>query len=119
MTTLPQAFPFSRLKLASGEALKWVGYNPTFHRFFIYALAITDAAIYVCSWARFFARWRRYSLSDIHDVRLRGEGGTPAMEFWVGKKRVILSAPFDSHSEDVEFDRAVLRSAVERLQSRG
>jgi hypothetical protein len=116
VTTLPSIFPFSKLKLRDQEELMWVGYNPTFHRFTKYGLAISDAAFYVCSgWV--FARWRRYPLADIAKVTFTGDrDGRPAIEFQVGTRKVVFRTPFDSHAEEVDFDRGVLSKAVDQLR---
>ena len=113
----PSIFPFSKLELRDGEVLRWVGYNPTFHRFWVYGLAITDAAFYVCSRSWLFARWRRYPLADISDVMLAGGEGRPKIEFRIGGKKVTFITPFDSHEDETEFDRGVLLKAVECLRS--
>ncbi len=116
--TLPSTFPFSKLKLPDGEVLWWVGYNPTFHRFWVYGLAITDLAFYLCSRGWLFARWRRYLLAEISDVVLVEGGGRPRIEFRVGEKKVTFVTPFDSHEDETEFDRSVLQKAVDCLRSK-
>jgi hypothetical protein len=117
MTAIPSIFPFSKLKLRDQEELMWVGYNPTFHRFTKYGLAISNVAFYVCSgWV--FARWKRYALADISRVTPTVGGGIrPAIEFQVGIRKVIFRTPFDSHAEEVDFDRGVLLKAVDQLRS--
>jgi hypothetical protein len=117
MIVVPSMFPFSKLKLGEGEVLKWVGSNPTFHRFRTYGLAISDVAFYMCSGAWIFARWQRYALADISTVSLNGIAyGVPRIEFWVAGKKVTFRTPYDSHDEEVEFDRGVLLKATELMQ---
>ena len=119
MTALPEIFPFSRLKLQGHEALEWVGYNPTFHRFTKYGLAISDAAFYVCWRSLIFASWRRYPLSDISNVAFVGdEDRRPELKFQVGSRKMAFRTPIDFHTEDVNFDRGVLFKAAEHLRSK-
>jgi len=119
MTTLPSVFPFSKLKLRDREALEWVGYNPTFHRFTKYGLAISDAAFYVCWQSWIFARWRRYPLVEISNVTFVGDKDSrPALKFQVGRRLLAFRTPCDSHTEEVDFDRGVLSKAAEKLQSK-
>lgn len=49
MIALPKTFPFTQLKLREGETVRWVGFNPTFHRFRVCGLVITDISFLVCS----------------------------------------------------------------------
>jgi hypothetical protein len=118
MIALPTTFPFSRLKLPSGEVLQWVGYNPTFHRFFEYGLAITNVAFYVSSPRWLIARWRRYALTDIADVTLDHKARQPSMHFRVRGRTIRFRAPYDSHSVESQFDWRVLAQALEQLQFR-
>ena len=117
MTVLPPIFPFSGLKLRNREVLRWVGYNPTFHRYSAYGLAISDAAFYVCSRGWLFARWKRYPLPDISDVTFDGDENTSAIKFRVGDKQVTFRTPCDAHHDETEFDRGVLSQAVKYLRS--
>jgi hypothetical protein len=106
MSTLPTAFPFSRLRLGGDrEVLRWTGYNPTFHRFSAYGLVVTDAALYLCPPGWLFARWTRYPLADISGVALSDVSGRPALEFQSHGKRIVFRPRWDSHKEEVEFDR--------------
>ena len=118
MTAIPKIFPFSKLKLREQETLMWVGYNPTFHRFTKYGIAISDTALYLCSRAWVIAIWRRYPLADISDVVFVGDdGGRPAIEFQAGHSIVTFRTPCDLHSEEADFDRGVLSRAADQLNS--
>jgi hypothetical protein len=116
MMSLPAIFPFSKLKLRDGEALQWVGYNPTFHRFTAYGIAITDVAFYACFRAWIFSKWNRYALSEISNALLTEDlFGRPTIEFEAGDRKVAFHAPYDSHKGEVEFDKTVLSKAIELL----
>lgn len=117
MTGLPEIFPFSKLKLPEGEALKWVGYNPTFHRFLAYGLAISDSAFYVCRPSWLFPKWKRYSLFEISDVQVSTSRIRPAIHFRVMGRKVSFRAPFDLHEDERELDRSVLSRAAGYLNS--
>jgi hypothetical protein len=119
VTTLPSIFPFSKLELRKGEVLRWVGYNPTFHRFRSYGLAVSNAAFYVCGPAWIFAKWSRYALSEIADVALVDTGREIGIKFRVGDKKVVVRAPFDSHADDSQFDRQLFSNAIGYLQVEG
>jgi hypothetical protein len=114
---LPAIFPFSRLQLAVGEAVIWVGSNPTFHRFFEYGLVISNVALYLCGPAWLFAWWRRYPLSEMRDVQLSSDGSRPGLRFYVGRKKVSFYTPFDFYSDEMDFDRKVLAKAFLFLES--
>jgi hypothetical protein len=114
---IPSIFPFSKLRLRDRETLQWVGYNPTFHRFTAYGLAITDSALYLCALSWLFARWCRYRLSEISNVECEENRVLPTMTFRVGEERVTFRTPYDSHKEESGFDRKVISSAVEQLCS--
>ena len=119
MTTLPSIFPFSRLKVRDHEALQWIGYNPTFHRFTKYGFVISDVAFYVCWPSCIFARWRRFPLTDISNIELAGNPNRrPALSFHVGRRRMMFRTPYDSQMDEVDFDRGVLSKAVDQLRSR-
>ena len=112
MTEIPKIFPFTKLNLRHGEVPLWVGFNPTFHRFFVYGLVISDTALYVCSRAWFFATWRRYPLAEISDVTLESGGSRPTIGFRADNKKVTFSTPWDLYTDQMEFDRSVLSKAV-------
>ncbi len=116
MTVVPSISPFTRLKLRDAERLQWVGYNPTFHRYRVYGLALSDTAFYVYAPAWLFGRWRRYPLSEVSDVALNDSGS--AIRFRMGEKTVTFRPPFDSHADEAQFDRAVMAKAVELLGSK-
>lgn len=118
MTDLPDVFPFTKLEPCKGEVIRWVGFNPTFHRFLTYGIAISDVALYVCSRAWLFARWKRYSLDEISDVVvLDTKNSRPTIRFRAGNKTVAFSTPWDFHHEEMEFDRGVLSKAADRLRT--
>jgi hypothetical protein len=115
MTEIPNIFPFTKLQLGQGEVPRWVGFHPTFHRFFTYGLVISDVALYVCSRAWLFASWRRYRLENISEVTLASGRGRPTIRFRAGDSRVTFSTPWDFYGEEMEFDRSVLSKAVALL----
>jgi hypothetical protein len=116
---LPATFPFSKLRLAAGEAAIWVGSNPTFHRFFEYGLVVSNAALYLCGPAWLFARWRRYPLAEVRDAQISADGEQPRLRFCIGRRKVSFYTPFDFHSDEMIFDRNVLAKALSFLESEG
>jgi hypothetical protein len=118
MTEIPPTFPFSKLTLHDHETPLWVGYNPTFHRFFQYGLVISDAALYLCSRAWLFANWKRYPLAELSDVVVGAHGTRASIKFRVGDRVVNFSVPGDSYADEMDFDRGVLSKAAAFLQSR-
>src|SRR5262249_17976437 len=42
-------FPFTKLRLSSGEIITWHRNNPTFHRTSDYGIVLTDRALYLYS----------------------------------------------------------------------
>ena len=117
MIDIPPLFPFTKLTLGDDEVPLWVGYNPTFHRFVHYGLLISNRALYVCSNAYIFARWRRYPLRDIEDVTF-GPGRRPTFCFRVGNENICFRTPGDTYREEIEVDRRILTEAVRFLRSR-
>ena len=117
MIEIPRNFPFTKLKISRSETLIWTGYNPTFHRFLVYGLAISDMALYVCSRAWIFANWKRYPISEISDISVDPENLRPALRFRAGGNRIVFRTPSDVHEREAEFDRSVLRKAAEVLKT--
>src|SRR5882762_5010143 len=64
--------PFNRMPLEDGEELVVKSWNPTFHRSFDFAVAVSDRALYIRRY-RFLMppAWRRFDVSSIRGLTLR------------------------------------------------
>lgn len=111
--TVPPGFPFTRLRMHSGENVLWSGYNPTFHRFLDYGLVLSDRALYLCrrSWWR-LALWKRFPLDIIDEFVLLDGGGRPGVRIRTATRNITFRTPFDFYADEMEFDRMVLEKAV-------
>ena len=112
MTEIPKMFPFTKLKLEQGEIPVWVGFNPTFHRFFVYGIAISDKALYLCRRAWILANWKRYPLNCISDVMFDSGRSRPTLRFRVGDAKVTFNGPWDLYRGEMQFDRGVISAAA-------
>jgi hypothetical protein len=110
----PTYFPFSKLKLPDDEEVLLFAHNPTFHRTSDYGIVVSDRAVYLFSpfWL-WFARWRRYPLSDIRRASFNDSRLTPRLVLNTSKRSITFRTPLDTYKDEMDFDRKTLANAAE------
>lgn len=113
---LPRSYPFTRLRLPSGELLRWQGYNPTFHRFDEWGMVLTDQALYWFKPAWLLGKWRRIPLGDIRGAEFRDSSWRPTLVLDTTAGLIKCRTPHDAYSDDMDFDRRKLRELLAIVQ---
>ena len=118
--SLPQCDPFDRLHLPSGETVQFNESNPTFHRLGgCHGLVVTETALYWYSpFLVWFARWRRFPLRDIAEVRFEDSRFMPRLVIRFRGRDCILRTPHDSDAHEMDYDRRMLQRTAEFLAPR-
>ena len=112
--------PFDGMPLENGEELVLKKWNPTFHRSFDFAIAVSDRALYIRRHRLFMpAAWRRFDISSIRGLRLRELRGRTELLILQEKHSDSIRTPYDTYADEKEFDRKIVREALAVLEQLG
>jgi len=112
--------PFDGMPLADGEELVLKKWNPTFHRSFDFAIAVSDQALYIRrDRLPMPAAWRRFDISSIRGLRLRALRGRSELLIMQPKRSASVRTPYDTYADEKEFDRKIVREALAVLEQLG